>query len=85
MDKKHTLKLEQNFITLTGVVNVESICEKEAFILICDRKVRIVGVGVKVNKLNVDEGILQLQFEQLSQISYQNAKTEKFSIKNIFK
>ncbi|MEG1706111.1 MAG: YabP/YqfC family sporulation protein [Clostridia bacterium] len=82
---KHTLILEGNKISITGVKSVGSIYDKEVELLLENSRVAIKGTGLAPSKLNVLDGTIELVAETVSQISYADKHTSKSVIGKLFK
>lgn len=85
ISKKHTLVVDNcKKISLSGVETVNSIFDKEVEVTLSDRRLTIKGVGLNASKLNVDEGTMSIEGEEIVSVSYA-AKGQKLSLKRLFK
>lgn len=83
MEQKWSLKIEHNLLTVCGVTNVDSVFDKEATLLFADGKMTVKGTGLTVAKLNVEDGIAIIKFDNLHSLQFGGG--EKFSFKKLFK
>lgn len=80
---KHTVRICDAEAAITGVISVESVCDKEA-VVCCERgKLYLRGKGISVKKLDLEQGELTLTSQQIDSLYY-GAATKKFSLKGLF-
>lgn len=85
ISKRHTLFLDGNKkVSISGVESVNSIFDKEVEVTLSDRRLVIKGAGLNASKLNVEEGTLSVEGEEISSVNY-FAKGQKLSLKRLFK
>lgn len=83
--KKHTLVVDNcKKMSLSGVESVNSIFEKEIEVTLANHRLVIKGVGLTASKLNVEEGTLSIEGEDVSSVNYY-AKGQKMSLKKLFR
>ena len=84
-NKKHTLVIDANKkVTMTGLVGIVSIFEKEIEVLTIDNKIVLKGAGLSASKLDVEDGTLVVNGEFISSVTYFQ-KNQKITLKGIFK
>ena len=81
---KHSLKVEGTVLTVTGVTNIDGISDKEVVLSIEQHKIFVRGKGISAKRLDVEQGVAVLAFEQLDSISYNNTQP-RWSFKGMFK
>jgi len=85
INKKHSLVIDANKkVTMTGLVSIVSIFEKEIEVLSVDNKIVIKGMGLTASKLDVEDGTLVVEGEFISSVAYFQ-KHQKITLKGIFK
>lgn len=83
--KRHTLVVDNNKkVSISGVESVNSIFEKEVEVTLAGHRLVIKGTGLNASKLNVEEGTLSVEGEEISSVNYY-AKGQRLSLKRIFK
>ena len=70
--------------TITAVKNVPSFDNSEVVVTLEDNKLKVMGSGLEIDKLDLEEGVLVLTGEVKS-IVYSKAGFDKSLIKRIFK
>ena len=81
-EKQHSLNLCNNVLTVNGVVQVVEISEREAQLKLSHNVLVVRGTGLNVAKLDREQGVLQLETQSISQISY---KQGALNLKGLFK
>lgn len=85
ISKRHTLVIDGNKkVSIRGVESVNSIFDKEVEVALSDRRLVIKGSGLNASKLNVEEGTLSIEGEEISSVNYY-ANSQKLSLKRLFK
>lgn len=86
ISKRHTLVIDGNKkVSISGVESVNSIFDKiEVEVALSDRRLVIKGSGLNASKLNVEEGTLSIEGEEISSVNYY-ANSQKLSLKRLFK
>lgn len=83
--RKHSVAIDgSSKILISGVVSVNSLCDKEVDLALADCRLVIKGGGLNANKLSVDEGTIAIDCESIVSLSYV-AKRGKMSLSKIFK
>ena len=86
MENKHNLSLDnRKKLSVTGVVGVDSMSDKEVDILLADSRLTVKGEGLTVNKLNVDDGNLTVLGENFVSLVYADKNKAKNSLAKLFK
>ena len=86
MENKHNLSLDnRKKLSVTGVVGVDSMSDKEVDILLEDLRLTVKGTGLTVNKLNVDDGNLTVLGESFVSLVYTDKNKAKSSLSKFFK
>ena len=86
MENKHNLSLDnRKKLSVTGVVGVDSMSDKEVDILLADSRLTVKGEGLTVNKLNVDDGNLTVLGENFVSLVYADKNKAKNSLTKLFK
>lgn len=84
ISKRHTLVIDGNKkVSISGVESVNSIFDKEVEVALSDRRLVIKGSGLNASKLNVEEGTLSIEGEEISSVNYY-ANSQKLSLKRLF-
>lgn len=87
--KNHTLTLnagdEGFLIKMTGVSGVKMLLDKEAQISLSEGTLVIKGGGITANKLDVDDGNLELNAANINSLTYSGSARQKTAFKDIFK
>jgi len=82
MDKKHSLSVTDSGVTIGGVTDVVSVFEKEVVVNTVKGRLAVSGEKLNVKKLEVDEGLVVIEFSNIAAIKYGAKKT---GLGNIFK
>ncbi|HPG92672.1 MAG TPA: YabP/YqfC family sporulation protein [Clostridia bacterium] len=82
MDKKHSLSVTDSGVTIGGVTDVVSVFEKEVVVNTVKGRLAVSGEKLNVKKLEVDEGLVVIEFANIAAIKYGAKKT---GLGNIFK
>jgi len=82
MDKKHSLSVTDSGVTIGGVTDVVSVFEKEVVVNTVKGRLAVTGEKLNVKKLEVDEGLVVIEFDNIAAIKYGAKKT---GLSNIFK
>lgn len=88
VNKKHTLFIEDcTKLSINGIVNVESISDKEVEIKLPNGSLTIKGSNLNANKLSIEDGTIIIDCEAISSVNYSkgNAPKEKFKFSSLFK
>lgn len=82
-NRVHTLHVGvDNAITISGVLAIDSITDREA-VVSCDcGRVTVKGTSLALNKLDSDKGCCVINSDSISTIGYSSAK--KMSLKSLF-
>lgn len=83
MDKKHSVVILTNAISITGVENVISLFDKEVELNTVNGVVTVTGSGLTATKLAVDEGTINISAEKIDSVKYGGKK--KFNLGKLFK
>ena len=82
-EKTHSLIFDNKTLTVKGVVQVVAISDKEAQFKLADNALTVKGSGLNVIKLDKEQGVVVLEVEQLTSITY---RANAFSgIKGLFR
>jgi hypothetical protein len=82
LDKKHSLAVTESGVTIGGVTDVVSVYDKEVVLNTVKGRLTITGDKLNVKKLEVDEGLVVLEYQTLGTIKY---GVKKSSFAGIFK
>ena len=84
--KNHEVILkDQKTLSVTGVVGVDGMTEKQVDVQLEQNKLVIKGDGLCVNKLDVDNGNLYIVGENISTIIYSAKNKVKSGLSKLFK
>lgn len=82
-DRLHTLYVgTDNAITISGVLAIDSITDREAVVKCDCGKVTIRGASLVLHQLDSDRGSCIIHSDSIATISYSSAK--KMSLKSLF-
>lgn len=81
MDKSHSLHFQDGALTVTGVVQVVEVDEREARFKLDGSTLCIKGSGLNIVKLDKDQGTLLLQVKTLTSATYK----QTVGIKGLFR
>jgi len=86
MENKQNLSLEnRKKLTLSGVVGVDGMSDKEVDVLLADSRLTVKGTGLTVNKLNVDDGNLTVVGDNFVSLVYADKNKAKNGLSKLFK
>lgn len=80
--KQHSLTFDNNMLTIKGVIQVVEISEKEAILKLEGNTLTVKGSGLNVVKLDKDQGVVVLEVNSLSSLTYRQGG---LSIKGLFR
>ena len=69
-EKNHSLIFDNKTLTVKGVEQVVAISDKEAQFKLADKTLTVKGSGLNVIKLDKEQGVVALEVEQISSITY---------------
>ena len=69
-EKNHSLIFDNKTLTVKGVEQVVAISDKEAQFKLADKTLIVKGSGLNVTKLDKEQGVVVLEVEQISSITY---------------
>lgn len=81
-DKQHSLTLDNNTLTVRGVVNVVEITEKEAVFKLSGNMFAVKGSGLNVVRLDREQGVVVLEVTHVTSMVYRQGGV---SIKGLFR
>lgn len=85
VEKPSRLILEnRRDLTLTGITKVVSINENSAFVLVNGTKLNIVGSNMSIEKLDVNDGVLNIT-GSINEIRYSGKNVKTSFFKRLFK
>ena len=81
--RPHSLTYQNNLLTVTGVTQVVEVSESLAQLKLSEQTLTVRGTGLNIVKLDKAEGVVQLETQRVSQLTYRQGGSG--GLKGLFK